>query len=202
MIEFVLIGTMVGAVIFLFKGQLAEAAGMDGDATESHVIRSNKWNAPDIDATLQNGDYDTTYDDSFEKASARTGVPFALIKAHAIRESSLKPNAYHYDDAANGASYGLLQVEWMKSGKNYNRLAQFGYSGDTIKDGSILYNADVSAFLGASIMAQNLTRFNSNIRDAINAYNTGVAEATRAAPGNYVDDVISYYEEILGESIS
>jgi soluble lytic murein transglycosylase-like protein len=168
----------------------------------SVVVRNNKWSLPDIDSTDQQGGYDTTYDESFEKASAQTGVPFALIKAHAIRESSLKPNAYHFDNSSE-ASFGLLQVEWGTASSIANRLSKYGpYSADQLRDGSILYDPDTSAYLGACIIRDNLDWLKGNLRDAINAYNTGHAESGGEAPANYVDDVLTYYGKIIGEVVS
>jgi len=153
---------------------------------------------PDIDPANQGGGYSVVYDDSFVSASQKTGVPFALIKAHAIRESSLDGGAYHYDNPKSGASYGLMQVEWVKG---TNRLAQFGYPDDKLTDGSLLYDFDTNAFLGASIIKQNLDRF-GNLRDAINAYNTGATEAKHQAPANYVDDVVKYYSALVNRAVT
>lgn len=189
----------LASLVYFFKDIIDGGAGPSPAGTP--VIRTNPWSLPDVDSSLQKGSYDTTYDESFEKASNETGVPFALLKAHAIRESALKSDAYHYDDADNGGSYGLMQVEWNSTGGNYNRLAQYGYSGDTIKDGSMLYDPDISAYLGACIIRDNLNRFKGNLRDSINAYNTGAAVVVRAAPNNYVNDVIVYYSQITGESV-
>lgn len=201
MFELAIFAGLAGLVYF-FKDIIDGGAGPA--STVGSVVRlntTNAWNLPDIDSSEQKFNYDRTYDESFEKASNETGVPFALLKAHAIRESALKSDAYHYDDATNGASYGLMQVEWNSTGTNYNRLSQFGYSGDTIKDGSILYDPDTNAYLGACIIKQNLSRFNGNVRDAINAYNTGAAESVRPAPNNYVNDVVVYYSQLTGVQI-
>lgn len=151
---------------------------------------------PDIEPENQGGGFDTSYDDAYLMASQASGVPFALIKAHSIRESRQDPKAYHYDNKKSGASYGLLQTEWLKG---VNRLAPYGYTDDDIGDGSILYNPTVSASIGAKIMAGNISRF-SLLRDAINAYNTGVAESVRVAPNNYVNDVLRYYSTLINGS--
>lgn len=175
---------------------LPKNSGSSGQS--SGVVGSNPWGLSDVDASQQAGSFSKTYDESFEKASSITGVPFALIKAHAIRESSLNPKAYHFDNPKSGASYGLLQVEWIEGS---NRLAIYGaqYSADSINDGSVLYDPDTSALLGAYIMRDNLNRSGFSLRDAINAYNTGVAESKRIAPANYVDDVLGYYYQLLGQ---
>lgn len=174
------------------------------------VTRQNSWGLPDIDSANQGGAFDTSYDESFEKAAGATGVPFALIKAHAIRESSLNPNATHSDGGTQG-SQGLLQVEWdSDSGSSfYDRLSKYGsqYSGENIENGTCsLSDPDTSAFLGASIMADNLNWLCKGgiqgLRDAINAYNTGTTEANHEAPANYVAGVLNNYAAIIGQVVT
>jgi len=171
----------------------------DIQATQSGIVTNNKWNLPDIDSSIQRGVYLRDFDESFEKASHATGVPFALIKAHALRESSLAPGAYHYDNARSGASYGLMQVEWNFN----NRFAKYGFDDAVLgRDGSGLYDPDTSAMIGACVIRDNLNWLSGNLRDSINAYNTGGPESKRRAPGNYVDDVINYYQTLIGGSVN
>ena len=186
--------------IFAYEGL---AGGVTQMGTNSQANFSNPWKLPNCDSSTAQDSFSKDYDENFEKAEAQTGVPFALIKAHAVRESSLNPNAYHYDNSSSGASYGLLQVEWNATGPNANRLIVYGsqFSADQMQNGSALYDPDTNCYLGACIMRDNLNRFKGNIRDAINAYNTGVAESVRAAPDNYVNDVLKYYSEIVGQSV-
>lgn len=194
-----LILAAVGGVLVMKGLSGAKSIGMPTTIVDGpQIARSNSWNLPDVDSSNQGGGFDSSYDESFEKASGTTGVPFALIKAHAIRESSLNPQAYHFDNDASGASYGLMQVEW-KSGDD--RFAKYGYSDAQIGPPSVLlYDPDVSALLGASIIRDNLNWLKGNLRDTINAYNTGTTEAKHAAPANYVDDVLKYYGQIIGQS--
>lgn len=156
----------------------------------------------DVDPGSQGGTWKIDFDSSFKKASDQLQIPFALIKAHAIRESSLDSHAYRQEPAHGSrppsASYGLTQILWWQGS---NRFASYGYSDDYIGDGSVLYDPDVNSIIGASIMKENLNRF-GNLRDAINAYNTGVAESEREAPNNYVNDVLSYYSTLVGESVT
>jgi len=183
--------------IFLILGALALIfMGKHGEATKV----SNEDNAdtlPDVDSTQAHDSHSKEFDDAFEMASHATGVPFALIKAHAIRESALKPDAYRYENTTVGASYGLMQVLWH-TGKD--KFAKWGYPDEDLGTGDKLFEPDVSALLGAQIIADNLTRL--SLRDAINAYNTGVAESVRVAPNNYVNDVLKYYSQIVGRTVS
>lgn len=160
--------------------------------TVSTVTSSNLMGWPDVMPENQGGTFKGDYDDKFLQVSQEENVPFALLKAHSIRESSLNPTAYHADTSAK-ASYGLMQVEWWASS---NRFANWGYSDDTIGDGSILYDPYVSIKLGAKIIKDNYSRLKS-LRDCINAYNTGAAESVREAPANYVDDVLGYYSQLV-----
>lgn len=192
----------------MVKGAFGASTSGRAVDTNPAVTRANPWGLPDIDSANQTGGFSSTYDESFEKASGATRVPFALIKAHAIRESSLNPNASHADTASN-ASFGLLQVEWSTDSASslYDRLSKYGtqYSGDQLNP-TVLSDPDTSAFLGASIMADNLGWLAKGglqgLRDAVNAYNTGSAEAVHPAPANYVNDVLKYYAAIIGENVT
>lgn len=199
----ILIVIVLGGILVM-KGGIGGGSGSTqnsgGSSQNPNITRSNPWNLPDIDSANQWGSYSTQYDESFEKASGATGVPFALIKAHAIRESSLNPSATHEDNSTE-SSYGLMQVEWspVTVSSLYNRLSKYGdaYQGGNITP-DLLEDPDTSAFLGASIIRDNLNWLSGNLRDAINAYNTGTTEAKNPAPANYVNDVISYYGTLIG----
>ena len=205
MIAQLVVLALVGVTAYEIYSQGGSVTSSDGSTPapgNPNTTNSNPWSLPDIDSTDQQGGFATTYDSSFEKASGLTGVPFALIKAHAIRESSLNPQAFHQDNSSE-SSYGLMQVEWGTASSLTNRLAKYGpYSADQLKDGSILYDPDTSAYLGACIIRDNLNWLKGNLRDAINAYNTGTTEAKSEAPANYVDDVMKYYATIIGGTVS
>lgn len=154
------------------------------------------YNLPDIAAAEQKGNYKTDYDFYFESIAAKTDVPFALMKAHAIRESSLKPNA-KADEGKGRYSYGLMQVLWTPG---EDRFAKWGYYADNMQNGQKLFDIYTNIHIAGLIIKENLERFDGNLRDAINAYNTGVKESVRVAPANYVNDVLKYYTEIVGVS--
>lgn len=153
-------------------------------------------NLPDIEPDEQHGVYIRDYDEYFYQNGRAEGVPFALMKAHAIRESSLKPNAFLSD--RRGGSYGLMQLSW---GAGNNRFASYGYPASVLGDGQLLYDNSVNTEIAAKLIRDNLKRF-GNLRDAINAYNTGVAYSTRVAPANYTEDVLKYYETLIGRKIT
>jgi len=176
---------------------IGEAASTPTENAPSlNILYKTLSDLPDVDPANQGGDYDNQYDEYFVSAKNRTGVPFALLKAHAIRESSLQPNVYHADTALKG-SYGLMQIEWWPQSNRFNK---YGYSDDEIGDGSLLYEPTINCFIGASIIRDNMAWL-KNLRDAINAYNTGTTEAKHPAPVHYVDDVVKYYNEILGTKL-
>lgn len=156
---------------------------------------------PDVAPEDQQGSWSAQFDDAFLSASQKNGVPFALLKAHAIRESGLNPNAIRQEPGNSNrppsASYGLMQILWWQ---NSNRFAKYGYNDDQIGDGSLLYDPNVNTDIAAQLIRDNLNQF-GNLRDAINAYNTGVAEVKREAPGNYVNMVINYYSGIVGKAV-
>ena len=199
-----LIALAIGGFLVM-KGVGIGTPSASTSTASAPITRSNPWNLPDIDSANQCGVFSTTYDESFEKASGATGVPFALIKAHAIRESSLSPTAYHYDNPTSGASYGLMQTEWVSGN---DRFAKYGFPDSILgSDGSGLYDPDTSAFLGASIIAANLGWLDSGktmqgLRDTINSYNTGTPESGVPAPANYVNDVLGNYATLLGQPVT
>jgi soluble lytic murein transglycosylase-like protein len=187
---------IVGAY-FCF-GRRDAIASSEGAGGDGGVSVSNRFGLPDVDSSDQGGSFSDTFDSAFEAASNRTGVPFALIKAHAIRESALNDGAYRYENPRQGASYGLMQVLWVDGS---DRFADWGYPDSALgMGGSFLYNPTVNAYLGAMIIQDNLKRL--RLRDAVNAYNTGVKESVRRAPGNYVDDVLKNYSLIVGQTVN
>lgn len=169
-----------------------------GVGSSPAITRKNPFHLLDCDSANQGGTYSRAFDEAFEKASGATGIPFALIKAHAVRESKLIPSAYRFDNDAVGGSYGLMQIEWLEGS---NRFAKYGYPDTVLKGGDDLYQPDINAHLGAQIIKSNLEWLKGNLRDAINAYNTGKSEDKRPAPHHYVDDVLSIYSELCGEDI-
>ena len=161
-------------------------------------VNGRLYGLKDCKPEEQGGNYKRDFDSSYERAANKTGVPFALLKAHAIRESSQKPQAFVNEsagraDRAGWASRGLMQILWWPGS---DRFAKYGYPDSSLGDGSIMFQPDINCEIAAKLIADNLKACDGNLRDTINMYNTGVKESKRVAPFNYVDDVLEYYEEI------
>lgn len=166
-----------------------------GSSTDEPI--SNDMGLPDCTPLEQQGSIKKDYDDAFMEGLRKHGVPFALLKAHAYRESSINPRAYRQEP--NGkASYGLMQVLWWKGS---NRFADWGYSDDRIGDGSLLYDPYVNVDIACYIILDNWNNY-GNLRDIVNAYNTGRKESIRPAPYDYVNKVLSTYSTLIGRTVS
>lgn len=159
------------------------------------------YNLKDIDPSIQGAAYKKDYDTVFESVANEFGVPFALLKAHAIAESSLNPNAFR--DESNSkperqgwGSRGLMQILWWP---NSDRFKKYGYPDkDLGVDGIRMFEPLVNVRIAGQLIKDNLNACAGNLRDAVNMYNTGKKESQYKAPNNYVDKVINYYNKILG----
>lgn len=186
--------------IFLAYNGVTNASSRSDNGNEggSAVSRSNPWNLPDVDSSQQGGSYTREHDEALEEASSATQVPFALLKAHMIRESSGNAKAYHYDNEKSGSSYGIMQVEWIFGS---NRFAKYGFPDSEIGlMGDGLYDPYDNAMIGACIVRDNLNWLKGALRDSINAYNTGKREKDYPAPVHYVDDVMRHYAVLIGRN--
>lgn len=212
MIPFVAAAVGIAAYL-LFKPTSAQASDGVVELTPMKTDKTRLWGLKDIEPSEQAGGYKTEYDIYFEAAADEFDVPFALLKAHAIQESSLKEKAFRNEnpsgraDRTGWASRGLLQLLWapdkdnvLAKNKLYDRFKKYGYSGDTIGNGYLLFRPDVNTRISAQLIRDNLKSCGGSIRDAINMYNAGVKESVRMAPENYVDRVLNYYNKIRGES--
>ncbi|MEO8839786.1 MAG: transglycosylase SLT domain-containing protein [Herbaspirillum sp.] len=181
---------------------MATQSGGGEGGTSILVPSTPLYNLRDVSPDQQGGGYDETYDSYFLAAAKEFRVPFALIKAHAIQESSLNPNSFVNENPnsdpsrAGWASRGLCQILWWYGS---NRLARYGYTDEQIGiTGGILFDPQANTRIAAQIIATNLNACGGNLRDAINMYNTGKKESDYEAPNGYVDKVFNYYQEILG----
>lgn len=162
----------------------------------------------DVDPADQGGNFKRDYDSVFESVSDETGVPFALLKAHAIAESSLNPNAYLDEsggraDRVGWASRGLMQILWAPGNEhkeiNFDRWSRYGYPGkDLGLAGVRQFEPYINVHIAAQLIRDNLNSAHGNLRDAVNMYNTGKKESVFKAPNGYVDKVIGYYNKLIG----
>lgn len=194
---------IAGLGLILFGGLSMSKA--DIPPTVGPMRKKKLYDLPDVDPKDQKGTYKRDFDVEFLAASDQTGVPFALLKAHALMESSLKLDAFRDEnptgraDRKGWASRGLMQLLWWPGSE---RWAKYGYDAKRIGDGSILYQPSVNAYLGACLIRDNLKACGGNLRDSINMYNTGRKESVVKAPHDYVNRVLKFYETLIGERIT
>lgn len=164
------------------------------------VSRGRLFDLKDIEPDKQGGKFKRDFDRSFERAANLTGVPFALLKAHAIAESSLNASAFRDEsgnraDRKGWASRGLMQILWWPGSERWKK---YGFPDSSLgRDGSVMFEPDVNTEIAARLIRDNLNQVKGNLRDAVNMYNTGKTEAQFKAPFNYVDKVLGYYNTIL-----
>lgn len=170
----------------------------------SSSMKSNRlYGLSDVSPENQGGNYKRDFDVYFDAAADEFGVPFALLKAHAFRESSFNPKAFRDEnpskrtDRIGWASRGLMQLLFWP---NSDRFAKYGFASSRNPDD--LYDPNLNIRIAAQLIRDNLKASNGNIRDAVNMYNAGVKESVRVAPHNYVDNVLSTYNTLLtGRSV-
>ena len=161
------------------------------------------YDFPDIEISDQKGGYKKDFDLYFMTAADETGVPFALLKAHALMESSLNPRAFRDEnpskrtDRLGWASRGLMQLLFWP---NSTRFKQYGFGPERNPDD--LYDPMTNIRIGSQLIRDNLKACKGNLRDAINMYNTGKTEAQYKAPHEYVDRVLTFYGNILGRKVA
>lgn len=104
----------------------------------------------------------TQYDQIFQDAADRWGIPFEWIKAIAATESSFDSTAIRPEPRINDASYGLMQILTSTA-------RGLGWRGTDPKD---LLDPWVNVNLGAKLIAQLKAAYGSFER-VYSAYNSG-----------------------------
>lgn len=112
-----------------------------------------------------------SYDGLFDMSATRYNVPFAWLKAIAITESSLNPNAMRPEPQIGDASYGLMQI-LMRTAKG------LGFQGSEMD----LYNPSTNIDLGAKLIAENIHRFGMDFQAVYSAYNSGSSVSYKTNP--------------------
>lgn len=211
----ILIVGLLGALFLIFNKK-GDAIPSTNDApmpetTAVEVVqgpimtKQRLFNLPDIDPSEQGGSYKQDYDVFFESVADATDVPFALLKAHALMESSLKPDAFRNENPSNRAdrqgwaSRGLMQILWWPGS---NRWKKYGYPDSVLmNDGSGMFDPHTNIDIAAHLIAENINKCEGNIRDAINMYNTGKKESVYKAPYSYVDRVMAFYSKLIKKDV-
>jgi len=189
---------------FLFIGGLIAVLFFVQKSTDKDDSMNRIYDLEDIDPIDQGGGFKRDYDPQFETAADEHSVPFALIKAHAIAESSLNPRAFRDEnptkriDREGWASRGLCQLLYWPGSA---RFAQYGYPASSLNNGEALFDPGVNTDIAAQLIKSNLVACNGNLRDAINMYNTGKKESVYKAPMGYVDKVLGYYNKLIKRSV-
>lgn len=140
----------------------------------------------------------TGFDAIFKHWGAMYGVDWRLLKAHAMRESSLDPSAVNESDP----SYGLGQVlcdAVTPDSPCQNRLNVSGWSDATPHR---LLDPDFNVRMMAQIIAANIRQY--GMPRAVAVYNSfDQHNAPLDGPfknQSYVDDVLSIYQSLGGVS--
>lgn len=201
------VGSVLGLFYLVPKKTDEESGGI------TFVKQDKLYGLKDISPDDQGGSFKKDHDIYFEAASDEFGVPFALLKAHAIVESSLNASAFRdenpskRDDRIGWASRGLMQILWSPlepkkgdNGVNRDRWVKYGYPAESLGiDGIRQFEPNVNIRIAAQLIKDNLKAAGGNLRDAINMYNTGKKEAVYAAPHDYVNKVLKNYNKMIGE---
>lgn len=98
------------------------------------------------------------YDYLFMREAIRFNIPFKLLKAIAITESSLNEKAVNYKNKNGTNDYGLMQI-------NSIHLIRFK---DIKKED--LFNPSINIYIGAEILKKCVNRYGLNYK-ALNCYN-------------------------------
>lgn len=179
------IAMLAAGVGLFFFSRKASAAGASDTTTDTTMETT--------DTAISQDDSGTGLDALFQKWGAYYEVDWRLIKAHAIVESALNPNAENKADP----SVGLMQILCKPDGGGgcSNVFHVEGWSKAT-HDG--LFDPDFNIQIGTQIIQKNIAAY--GLPRAIAVYNR-YAERNSPQEGPfqnqaYVDKVISHYKEL------
>lgn len=138
---------------------------------------------------------DTSLDGLFEKWGKTYSVDPLLIKAHAVVESSMDPNAVNRSDP----SYGLMQILCRNKdgGACTNNFNIDGWKGMTVQQ---LLNPDVNIRMAAQIIKFNLRYGLPRAIAVYNSWDQRVAQISGPFKNQaYVDAVRTAYRNLGGK---
>lgn len=129
----------------------------------------------------------TPYDEDFEEAAKKYGIPSDILKSIAHKESTFNPDAEGDKDLANtplGSSAGMFQFR-RGTGQDYG-LVDPKTGRDDRKDPKLSANA------AAKKLSDDLQYFKGDLRLAIEAFNGGRGNAGKSDQTfNYASDIFS-----------
>jgi hypothetical protein len=170
-------GPLVWTALMIFAGTFCLA---------SHSVGASSLFVKNPDVTAP------TIDDLFKKWGAVYGVEWRLLKAIAITESRLNPDAVNSRDKE---SIGLMQVLCHPDGEGgcSNRLNVDGWSGATRKK---LFDPHFNIRIGTQILAWNIRTY--GMPKAVAVYNRW-AERTSPVAGPFENQ--SYVDAVLDNNV-
>ena len=133
------------------------------------------------------------YDTIFQRQGARFNVDWRLLKAIAMKESSLNPFAINRSDP----SVGMMQI--LCSGYPGSKTCQnrFNIQSWPPQKSEDLLNAETNIFYGAQILSSNIKAY--GFRKGVAVYNNWSARLQEEPFSNqgYLDTVIKIYGELI-----
>lgn len=176
----ILLGVLLGFFAFIYTRK-ASAAVID-PSTEISTMQGSE-----------------TLDQIFQKYGLRYGVDPLLLKAIAMQESSLNPEAVR-NNPPHDISVGLMQVLCIPgaNGICMNRFNVEGWDGTTF---DMLKDPDKNVQIAAQILAWNLEKFGSPRGIAVyNNWSARTAPVDGPFPNqHYVDRVTSFYADLQAQ---
>ncbi len=113
------------------------------------------------------------FDALFRAQGAEYGVRPIVLKAIALQESSLRPDAANTSDPAD-PSYGLMQISCMPDGAGGCLPGEFNFPDwPPVGGQASLFDPAVAIHYAAELMAENLRATGGNYAAAVQMYNSG-----------------------------
>lgn len=115
----------------------------------------------------------TAFDALFRAQGAEYGVRPIVLKAIALQESSLRPDAANTSNPAD-PSYGLMQISCMPDGAGGCLPGEFNFPDwPPVGGQASLLEPAVAIHYAAELMAENLRATGGNYAQAVQMYNSG-----------------------------
>lgn len=160
------------------KNEIYNRALSKAEGTDTYIQAENKAEASSHTGSVGSYNPETVYDEYFEDAAEKYGVPVELLKAVAKVESDFKPTV-----VSSSGAVGIMQL--MPS-----TARSMG-----VEDS---YNPQQNIYGGAKLLSILLEQFDGDVDCALAGYNAGAGAVERAGgvpsyAQDYVDMVLDYY---------